>query len=98
GLAAVEAFAGVAQTVGLDDGGGSLTLGPGLSSVALDPDLVRAGFAKVSSPGRLEVVRRSPTVIVDAAHNPAGMAATVAALTESFHGARLDGAAAGREG
>jgi dihydrofolate synthase / folylpolyglutamate synthase len=38
----------------------------------------------MSSPGRLEVVRRSPVTIVDAAHNPAGMAATVAALTESF--------------
>ncbi len=29
----------------------------------------------MSSPGRLEVVRRSPLVLVDAAHNPAGMAA-----------------------
>ncbi|HMH89492.1 MAG TPA: cyanophycin synthetase [Streptosporangiaceae bacterium] len=38
----------------------------------------------MSSPGRLEVVRRSPVVIVDAAHNPAGMAATVAALQEAF--------------
>src|SRR2546430_3831394 len=32
-------------------------------------------FAKVTSPGRLEVIRRSPTIIIDAAHNPAGMAA-----------------------
>ena len=93
-LAAVEAFAGVAQTVGLTDGGGSLTLGPGLSSAALDPDLVRDGFAKVTSPGRLEVVRRSPTVIVDAGHNPAGMAATMAALTESFDFTRLIGVVA----
>jgi dihydrofolate synthase / folylpolyglutamate synthase len=51
---------------------------------ALDPDAVREGFAQVSSPGRLEVVRTSPTVVVDAAHNPHGMAATVAALGESF--------------
>jgi dihydrofolate synthase/folylpolyglutamate synthase len=93
-LAAVEAFAGVAQTIGLNDGGDSLTLGPGLSSTALDPDLVRDGFAKVTSPGRLEVVRRSPTVIVDAGHNPAGMAATMAALTESFNFARLIGVVA----
>ena len=33
---------------------------------------------------RLEVVRRSPVVIVDSAHNPAGMAASVAAVTEAF--------------
>jgi dihydrofolate synthase/folylpolyglutamate synthase len=38
----------------------------------------------MSSPGRLEIVRRSPVVIADAAHNPAGMAASVAALTEGF--------------
>jgi dihydrofolate synthase/folylpolyglutamate synthase len=60
-------------------------------SEALDPVLVRAGFAKVSSPGRLEVLRRSPTVIADAAHNPAGMAATMEALTESFGFTRVIG-------
>jgi dihydrofolate synthase / folylpolyglutamate synthase len=78
-LAAVEAFAAVA-----DD---ALSQG----SAALDPDLVRAGFAKVSSPGRLEVLRRSPTVIADAAHNPAGMAVTLEALTESFRFTRIIG-------
>jgi folylpolyglutamate synthase/dihydrofolate synthase len=82
-LAAVEAFAGVAETVATADGG-SLELGPGLSSATLDPGIVRDGFAKVSSPGRLEVLRRSPTVLADAAHNPAGMAASVEALTETF--------------
>jgi folylpolyglutamate synthase/dihydrofolate synthase len=84
-LAAVEAFAGVPVTEPVGDDGSSITLGPGLSDRAgLDPDLVRAGFAKVSSPGRLDILRRSPTVIADAAHNPAGMAVTIAALTESF--------------
>jgi folylpolyglutamate synthase/dihydrofolate synthase len=90
-LAAVEAFAGVSESVAVDDGRSELTLGPGLSSAGLDPDLVRAGFAKVSSPGRLEVLRRSPTVLADAAHNPAGMAATVEALTESFGFSRVIG-------
>jgi folylpolyglutamate synthase/dihydrofolate synthase len=85
-LAAVEAFAGVPVTEPVGDDGSSITLGPGLSDRAgLDPDLVRAGFAKVSSPGRLDILRRSPTVIADAAHNPAGMAATIAALTEAFN-------------
>jgi dihydrofolate synthase / folylpolyglutamate synthase len=60
-------------------------------ATALDADLVREAFTKVSSPGRLEVIRRSPTIIIDAAHNPAGMAATVAAIEESFSFARLTG-------
>jgi dihydrofolate synthase/folylpolyglutamate synthase len=50
----------------------------------LDSSVVQAGFASATSPGRLEVVRTSPTVVVDAAHNPAGMAATVAALGDAF--------------
>jgi len=37
----------------------------------LDPDVVRAGFAAVEVPGRFEVVRRNPLVLLDGAHNPA---------------------------
>ncbi|MGV1003695.1 MAG: bifunctional folylpolyglutamate synthase/dihydrofolate synthase [Candidatus Nanopelagicales bacterium] len=55
----------------------------------LDPQAVAAGFAAVTSPGRLEVVRRSPTVLVDAAHNPHGAAALAAALADSFAFSRL---------
>jgi len=50
----------------------------------LDGDLVRRAFAAMTAPGRLEVVRRSPVVIVDSAHNPAGMAVSVDAVTEAF--------------
>src|SRR5262249_34972797 len=50
----------------------------------LGEDLVREAFADMTSPGRLEVVRRSPVVIVDSAHNPAGMAASLEAVTEAF--------------
>src|SRR5262249_60050837 len=50
----------------------------------LDGDLVRQAFAAMTAPGRLEVVRRSPVVIVDSAHNPAGMAVSVDAVTEAF--------------
>ncbi|QDO89340.1 bifunctional folylpolyglutamate synthase/dihydrofolate synthase [Ornithinimicrobium ciconiae] len=60
----------------------------------LDADVVRAAFADVSSPGRLEIVRRSPTVIVDAAHNPAGIAAMAEAIRESFTFHRLVGVVA----
>ncbi|MDQ2625073.1 MAG: bifunctional folylpolyglutamate synthase/dihydrofolate synthase [Actinomycetota bacterium] len=51
---------------------------------ALDPGAVELAFADVDSPGRLELVRRSPAVIVDAAHNPSGASALVAALDEAF--------------
>jgi dihydrofolate synthase/folylpolyglutamate synthase len=50
----------------------------------LDLDLVREGFANVDSPGRLERVRSAPTILLDGAHNPHGMAATVNALEEEF--------------
>ncbi|HEX8008193.1 MAG TPA: cyanophycin synthetase, partial [Trebonia sp.] len=55
----------------------------------LGDDLVRQAFAQVRSPGRLEVVRSGPTVIIDAAHNPGGMEASVDALTEAFGFTRL---------
>ena len=50
----------------------------------LDDELVRGAFAEVTSPGRLEVIRRSPTIVLDAAHNPHGAEATAAALEDSF--------------
>jgi dihydrofolate synthase/folylpolyglutamate synthase len=56
---------------------------------ALDPQTVRAGFAAATSPGRLERVRTAPTIVLDAAHNPHGMAATVAAIVDEFHFRRL---------
>jgi dihydrofolate synthase / folylpolyglutamate synthase len=74
-LAAVEAFLG----------------GDHADRGSLDADMVRAGFARVTSPGRLEVIRSSPTVVLDAAHNPAGARATASAITEGFGFTRLVG-------
>jgi dihydrofolate synthase/folylpolyglutamate synthase len=51
---------------------------------ALAPDVVEEGFAAVRVPGRLEVLGRRPLLLVDGAHNAAGMAALGAALTEEF--------------
>jgi dihydrofolate synthase/folylpolyglutamate synthase len=79
-LAAAEAFAGVSSGAQ-----GSA------ARAALDPDLVREAFGYVRSPGRLEVIRRSPAIVIDAAHNPAGMAATVAAIEEAFSFSHLSG-------
>lgn len=58
---------------------------------ALDADIVREGFASVTSPGRLEVLRRGPSVIVDAAHNPHGAQALAKAIEDSFDFAHLVG-------
>jgi len=58
---------------------------------ALNPDVIREGFAQVHFPGRLELVRRSPAVVLDAAHNPHGARATAAAITEAFAFAPLIG-------
>jgi len=46
--------------------------------------VVRGAFAEVTSPGRLEVVRRSPVIVLDAAHNPAGAYAAAQAVQEAF--------------
>lgn len=66
----------------------------GGGALALDADSVREGFADVTSPGRLEIVRRGPTVIIDAAHNPAGAEALADALSESFAFTHLVGVVA----
>jgi dihydrofolate synthase / folylpolyglutamate synthase len=73
-LAAVEVFFGA---------------GGGEAGRQLDVDTVRAGFASASSPGRLERVRSAPTILLDGAHNPHGMAATARALVEEFTFHRL---------
>jgi len=57
----------------------------------LDVDVIRAGLAGASSPGRLEIVRRSPTVLVDGAHNPAAALALRTALEDSFNFAKIVG-------
>jgi dihydrofolate synthase / folylpolyglutamate synthase len=81
-LAAVEAFFGIGER----------------HARRLDMDTVRKAFASVSSPGRLEVVRRSPTVVLDAAHNPAGARAAADGVTESFGFSRLIGVVGSSDG
>jgi dihydrofolate synthase/folylpolyglutamate synthase len=50
----------------------------------LAPEVVEEGLAGVRVPGRLEVLGRRPLLLVDGAHNAAGMAALADALTEEF--------------
>ena len=51
---------------------------------ALDQAVVEEGFGIVRVPGRLEVVGRRPLLLVDGAHNVAGMTALGLALAEEF--------------
>ena len=67
---AVLALAAVEALIGGDD--------------ALAGDVVQEAFEQVTSPGRLEIIRRSPTIVLDAAHNPHGAQALVDALEDSF--------------
>ncbi|MCX7619470.1 MAG: bifunctional folylpolyglutamate synthase/dihydrofolate synthase [Acidimicrobiales bacterium] len=50
----------------------------------LDPDVVRAAFARLHLAGRFEIAGRSPLLIIDGAHNPAGAAAVRQTLDEEF--------------
>ena len=50
----------------------------------LDLDAVKSGFAAATSPGRFEIVRRDPTVILDAAHNSHGARTLANTLQEEF--------------
>jgi dihydrofolate synthase/folylpolyglutamate synthase len=50
----------------------------------LDDDVVEQAFASVRVPGRLEVIGRHPLVVVDGAHNVAGMLMLARALVEEF--------------
>ena len=54
----------------------------------LPGDVVAEAFADAGLPGRLEIIGRSPLVVVDGAHNPDGASAARRALAEDFAGAQ----------
>lgn len=58
---------------------------------ALSGEVVEHAMAAVDSPGRLELVRTSPTVLLDAAHNAAGVESLRQAVEEAFHLSRVVG-------
>jgi len=63
--------------------------GAGAENGGIDVEIVRAAFAQVRSPGRLEPVRSAPTILLDSAHNPAGLTATLSAVAEEFSFRRI---------
>jgi len=50
----------------------------------LDLELVQDAFADFKSPARLQIVKRNPTILVDAAHNISGVQNTLEAINETF--------------
>ena len=56
----------------------------GGGAVRLATEVVEGGLGDAASPGRLQPLAADPVVIVDAAHNPHGAEALVAALDEYF--------------
>src|SRR5699024_3285119 len=56
----------------------------------LNQELLVAGLGAVASPGRLELARKAPPVLLDAAHNPHGLRASATAVKESFTFAKLN--------
>lgn len=55
-----------------------------LGGRGLAPQVIEDGFASVVAPARTEVVHRSPTIVLDTAHNPHGVRATLDAVAEAF--------------
>lgn len=59
-----------------------LFLGEGSRAIA--DEVLRAALADAVSPGRLQVVSKEPLVVLDGAHNPAGVRSLTAAISEHF--------------
>jgi dihydrofolate synthase/folylpolyglutamate synthase len=67
-----------------DNAACALAASEALFGTPLPEDVVEEGLAAVRVPGRLEVIGRHPLVIVDGAHNAAGMNVLARSLTEEF--------------
>ncbi|MCF8061884.1 MAG: bifunctional folylpolyglutamate synthase/dihydrofolate synthase [Deltaproteobacteria bacterium] len=57
--------------------------------VPASEDQIREGLARVSWPGRMQLVAQDPAVVVDGGHNPRALRAVAAALPRAFSFRRL---------
>ena len=55
-----------------------------LGSKPLNPEIVVEGLGAVEAPARLELVRTSPPIVIDTAHNPQAARVTIDAVNESY--------------
>ena len=63
----------------------------GGGQIPIADDVLRSAVADLSSPGRLQLVRTEPALLLDGAHNPAGAKTLAVSLKSEFSGKPLVG-------
>lgn len=72
--------------LGVYQPGNALVAAAAGRALGADEGAIRVGLAGARWPGRFQIVRRDPVVILDGAHNPAGARALAASLRAYFPG------------
>jgi len=72
--------------LGLYQPGNALLAAAAARELGADEGAIRAGLRGVRWPGRFQIFRRDPLVVLDGAHNPAGARALAASLRAYFPG------------
>jgi len=75
--------------LGVYQPGNALLAAAAARELGADEDAIRAGLRGARWPGRFQIFRRDPLVILDGAHNPAGARALAASLRAYFPGRRV---------
>ena len=75
--------------LGVFQPGNALLAAAAARVLGADDAAIRRGLDRARWPGRFQLLRRSPPVIVDGAHNPAGARALAASLTACFPSERI---------
>ncbi|MDN5331844.1 MAG: dihydrofolate synthase / folylpolyglutamate synthase [Tepidanaerobacteraceae bacterium] len=75
----------------LDNAATAVVAVEALQSCGIDipSEVVRKGLAEARWPGRLEILRQNPYVLIDGAHNPAGVKVLKEAILKYFPGKRI---------
>jgi dihydrofolate synthase/folylpolyglutamate synthase len=77
------------RLLGVFQAGNALLAVAAARQLGAPEDAIRRGLATVEWPGRFQILRRDPVVIVDGAHNPGGARALAASLAAYFPGQAL---------
>jgi dihydrofolate synthase / folylpolyglutamate synthase len=75
--------------LGVFQPGNALLAAAAARALGADDAAIRRGLGATNWPGRFQLIRRSPPVIVDGAHNPAGARALAASLKKYVPGERV---------